>query len=153
MHTNEQLITTFYTAFQQKDYATMQSCYADDAKFSDPVFQNLNAKEVKAMWQMLITRGKDLQLTFSDITANDTSGTAKWEAAYTFTATGNKVLNKIKANFILKDGKITEHIDDFDFYIWAKQALGLKGLLLGWTGFLKNKVRQGARKNLEKFMH
>ena len=57
---NQQLITTFYSAFQKKDYKTMQNCYADNATFSDPVFVNLNATEVKAMWEMLCIRGTDL---------------------------------------------------------------------------------------------
>jgi hypothetical protein len=55
------------------------------------------------------------------------------------------VINKIKANFVFENGKIKEHKDSFDFYKWAKQALGFKGLLLGWTSFLHNKVKQQAR--------
>jgi len=152
MSPNQQLITNFYTAFQKKDYKTMQSCYADNATFSDPVFENLNAAEAKAMWQMLITRGKDLQLEFKNVEANDSTGSAEWVATYTFSATGNKVVNKIKANFVFENGKIVQHKDSFDFYTWAKQALGLKGLLLGWTSFLHNKVKQGAKSNLIKFM-
>jgi ketosteroid isomerase-like protein len=152
MHPNQQLITKFYTAFQNKDHKTMQNCYADNATFSDPVFENLNAAEVKAMWQMLITRSKDLQLEFKNVEANDNTGSAEWIATYTFSATGNKVLNKIKANFVFENGKIVQHKDSFDFYTWAKQALGFKGLLLGWTSFLHNKVKQGAKSNLMKFM-
>ena len=150
--TNQQLISKFYTAFQQKDYATMQACYADNATFSDPVFENLNATEVRAMWEMLITRGKDLQLEFKNAEADDTTGSAEWIATYTFSASGNRVVNKIKANFIFENGKIVQHKDDFDFYTWAKQALGFKGLLLGRTSFLRNKVKLGAKSNLMKFM-
>lgn len=150
--TNQQLINKFYTAFQQKDYATMQACYADNATFTDPVFENLNVTEVRAMWEMLITRGKDLQLEFKNVEADDTTGSAEWIATYTFSASGHKVVNKIKANFVFENGKIVEHKDDFDFYAWAKQALGFKGLLLGRTSFLHNKVKLGAKSNLMKFM-
>ncbi|QEC66069.1 nuclear transport factor 2 family protein [Panacibacter ginsenosidivorans] len=152
MNVNQQLITKFYSAFQNKDYKTMQGCYADNATFNDPVFEKLNAAEVRAMWEMLITRGKDLQLTFTNVEANDTTGSAEWIAAYTFSASGHKVVNKIKANFVFENGKIVQHTDSFDFYTWAKQALGFKGLLLGWTSFLHNKVKQGARTNLLKFI-
>lgn len=152
MSPNQQLIKDFYTAFQQKDYRTMQSCYGDNAIFSDPVFEHLNADEVRAMWEMLITRGKDLQLEFKNIEANENTGSAEWIATYTFSASGNKVTNKIKANFVFENGKIKEHKDSFNFYTWAKQALGFKGLLLGWTSFLHNKVKQGAKNNLMKFM-
>jgi ketosteroid isomerase-like protein len=152
MSQNKKLINKFYTAFQKKDYKTMQNCYADDATFSDPVFENLNAAEVRAMWQMLITRATDLELQFEKIEADERSGSAEWIATYTFTSTGKKVINKIKANFVFENGKIKEHKDSFDFYKWAKQALGFKGLLLGWTSFLHNKVKQHARNNLVRFM-
>jgi len=149
---NKERINKFYTAFQKKDYKTMQDCYANNATFSDPVFENLNAAEVRAMWQMLITRATDLALEFKNVAADETSGSAEWMATYTFTSTGNKVVNKIKANFVFENGKIKEHKDSFGFYKWAKQALGFKGLLLGWTSFLHNKVKQQARNNLIKFM-
>jgi ketosteroid isomerase-like protein len=152
MSQNKELINKFYTAFQNKDYKTMQTCYADDATFSDPVFENLNATEVRAMWQMLITRATDLELKFKNVEANENTGSAEWIATYTFTSTGKKVINKIKASFFFENGKIKDHKDSFDFYKWAKQALGFKGLLLGWTSFLHNKVKQQARNNLVKFM-
>lgn len=152
MHPNEQLITRFYAAFQQKDYKTMQECYADDATFSDAVFQNLDAKQVRAMWQMLVSTGKDLQLEFKNVSVDDTKGSAEWIATYTFSKTGNKVENRIKANFTFKNGKIATHTDDFSFYRWARQALGRQGLFLGWLPSVKNKIRETAQGNLKLFM-
>ncbi len=64
MNSNQELIAGFYQAFQNKDYKTMQDCYAEDATFNDEVFLNLTADEVRAMWEMLIKKGKDLQLVF-----------------------------------------------------------------------------------------
>ncbi|MBE9598833.1 nuclear transport factor 2 family protein [Pedobacter sp. MC2016-24] len=153
MNTNEALINHFYTCFQRKDVKGMQDCYADKAVFSDPVFQNLNAPEVRSMWAMLLASGKDMRIEFKNIIAGQQDGTAEWDAYYTFSSTGNKVLNKIKATFVLENGKIIAHQDHFDFYTWAKQALGLTGLLLGWTSFLKNKIRTKARKNLDNYMN
>ena len=69
-----------------------------------------------------------------------------------FSASGNKVVNRIKASFEFENGKIIKHTDSFDFPAWAKQALGFKGRLLGRTNFLKNKVRATAKHNLEKFI-
>lgn len=152
MTANEQLIHNFYTCFQNKDIKGMQACYADHAIFSDAVFKNLNAAHVRAMWEMLITKGKDMRLEFNQVTANENSGSAHWDAYYTFSATGRKVVNKIDAYFEIEDGKIVKHIDDFNFYTWAKQALGVTGLLLGWTGFLKSKIQKTAKENLDKFM-
>lgn len=153
MTSNKEIIQTFYTAFQNKDYKTMQNCYAANAVFSDEVFNNLNASQVKAMWEMLIKGGKDLELTFKNVQATDTTGSAEWIASYTFSATNRKVTNRIKASFTFENGKIVQHTDRFNFYAWAKQALGTPGLLLGWTDSLKNKVQQKAMRNLEAFIH
>lgn len=152
MNDNEKLIHHFYTSFAQKDYRAMQDCYADGATFSDEVFQNLNSAQVKAMWEMLISRGKDLQIRFQNVSANEKKGSAEWIANYTFSQTGKKVENRIKADFEFADGKIIKHLDSFDFYKWSSQALGLPGVLLGWTPFLKNKVRNTAMKSLTDFM-
>src|SRR4051812_8245778 len=141
MHPNEVLITKFYTAFSQKDYKGMQECYADKAVFNDAVFRNLDAGQVKAMWEMLCKNGKDLQLEFSNVKADDNRGSADWVATYTFSATGKKVVNRIKAEFEFGNNRIIKHTDNFSFYNWACQALGMPGKLLGWTFFLKNKVR------------
>ena len=152
MNNNEALINLFYTCFQNRNYKGMQDCYSDDAVFSDPVFTNLDAKQVRAMWQMLIEKGKDLQLSFTNVTATETSGSAQWTATYTFSATGRKVVNLINASFVFANGKIIEHKDDFNFYRWAGQALGLKGWLLGFTPLLKNKVRESAMNSLNQYM-
>jgi ketosteroid isomerase-like protein len=153
MSTNQQVITAFYSAFQQKDYQAMQQCYADDATFNDAVFKSLNAKQVKGMWQMLCkSSGADFKLEFNIISAQKDGVIAQWVAHYSFSATGNKVVNRIKANFTLRDGKIVTHVDDFDFYAWAKQALGLPGLLFGWLPFFKTKVQKSAMGKLNTFM-
>ena len=152
MHANEKLIENFYKAFQKTDYITMQNSYHEEATFSDAAFVNLSSREVKAMWQMLLTRSTGLVLTFTAISANDTKGSAHWEAIYTFSKTGRKVHNKIDATFEFKDGKIYRHTDVFNFHQWASQALGVMGMLLGWTSFLQQKVQKTARKQLQLFM-
>lgn len=148
---NKDLIIKFYEAFSQKDYKTMSDCYHDDVSFRDEAF-TLKGKEASAMWHMLCVRGKDLSLSFSDVEANEEAGSAHWEAKYTFSQTKRKVHNKIDAQFKFKDGKIIEHIDSFDFWAWSKQALGTPGLILGWSGFLKNKVKQQAAESLNAFI-
>ena len=153
MSTNEQLINNFYTCFKNKDFKGMQDCYAENAVFNDAIFTNLNAEQVKAMWQMLITSGKDLRLEFQITGATGNSVNAHWDAYYTFSATGRKVVNRIDAFFEIADGKIVRHTDKFNFYTWSRQALGLTGLLLGWTNFLNKKVSAKAMKNLANFMN
>ena len=49
----------FYDAFTVRDHYTMGLLYAEHATFSDPVFQLLNAKGTRLMWQMLMSRAED----------------------------------------------------------------------------------------------
>lgn len=152
MNQNETLIHQFYTGFKNKDAATMQGCYADSARFSDAIFTDLNASQVRAMWEMLLRNGKDLSLEYSRVKADDKSGSAEWVATYTFSKTGRQVTNSIQANFEFEGGKIVKHTDRFDFYTWAKQAFGITGTLLGRTTFFKNKIQATAKNNLDLYM-
>ena len=146
------LITQFYTAFQQKDFETMATLYHPEATFKDAAFDLKSGKEAGAMWKMLLTAGKDLRIEFKDVKVEGEKGYAHWEAWYTFSKTGRKVHNVIDAQFEFKDGLIYRHRDHFDFWRWSRQALGLTGWLLGWSGFLKNKVHLTAMKGLQSFM-
>lgn len=152
MHANKELIDQFYTAFQNKDYRKMQSIYADTAHFSDPVFPNLSSEEVKAMWEMFCKNGRDLTIDYEILRSSENSVDARWKAKYKFSATGNNVINIVDASFKIENGLIVRHIDQFNFYQWAKQALGYTGLLLGWTSYLKNTVRRQGARALNKFI-
>jgi ketosteroid isomerase-like protein len=151
MHPNEEVIKQFYTAFQKRDAAAMADCYHPNIVFNDSVFVNLRGAEAGKMWRMLLERGKDLKIEFKDIKANDSTGSAHWDAYYTFGRTGNKVHNSIDATFRFQDGKIIEHRDNFDFWRWSRQALGTTGLLLGWTPFLQKKVQAQSAETLSKY--
>jgi len=101
----------------------MAAAYTPDAKFSDPVFDDLTGNEPGAMWRMLTERADDLVIELAEHDASEESGTAHWIATYTFTQTGRKVVNDVHAHFRFRDGLIAEHMDDFSFYNWSKQAL------------------------------
>jgi len=60
-------ITNFYTAFGQRDHQAMAACYHPDVRFSDPVFEDLQGDEARAMWHMLCDQGRDLEVSVSDI--------------------------------------------------------------------------------------
>lgn len=152
MHPHHQLIEKFYSSFQRLDWQGMNACYHDDAFFYDPVFENLNAAQVKAMWEMLCRNAGSLSLTFSDVKADDEYGSCTWTAKYIFSATSRPVTNHIKAHFQFHEGKIVEHMDHFSLWKWSRQALGAKGLLLGWSSLVHNKVRKTAKHRLQKFM-
>ncbi len=146
------VLQRFYGAFAARDASTMAACYADDARFNDPAFGDLNAAEVRAMWKMLVGRSEDLRVKFKVREENERYGVCEWHAHYTFTSTGRKVHNIIHSEFVLYDGLILVQHDHFDFWRWSRQALGPMGLVLGWSPMLQGKVRRTARAALERAM-
>lgn len=150
----ESLIKTFYTAFNALDAEAMISCYHDEIIFEDPVFGILKGQRAKAMWQMLCEsqKGKDFEVIASKIKCTSNEGEANWEAFYTFSKTQRRVHNKIKAEFVFKDGLIVEHKDVFSLHNWAKQALGFKGLVLGRAPYFRNKLRSQTNAALNRYL-
>jgi hypothetical protein len=123
----------------------MAACYAPEATFSDPVFTDLKGREPGEMWRMLTSRGGDLKI---DLVEHDDSS-AHWIARYTFTQTGRKVVNDVRSSFRFdENGQIAEQKDEFDFTKWARQAIGLPGLLPP----VRSQVRKKARAQLDQFM-
>lgn len=147
-------IETFYAAFARLDGAAMAACYAEEARFDDEAFSLAGRREIGGMWSMLCeavkAKGRDVwKLDVSAITDNS----AHWEAHYRFSATGRMVHNIIEAKFEFNQaGLITRHRDSFDFWRWSRQALGAPGTLLGWSPFLRGKVRAQAAANLKAFL-
>lgn len=153
MNKNEQLVSKFYSAFQELDAKTMNTCYSADIVFFDPVFNLLHGDEVRSMWEMLCSNAKDFNLVFGNIVALDEEYyTCEWMATYTFSKTGRRVINKVKAFMRIADGKIIEHSDGFSLHKWSMQAMGFSGWLLGWNRFYQNKIKNQARRNLNKFI-
>ena len=146
---NRQAIADFYASFAARDGDAMAAHYAPDAHFHDPAFGDLTGEEAGDMWRMLTSRAEDLQIELPTHEATDTTGTANWIATYTFAQTGRKVVNDIQASFrFAPDGRFAEHLDDFSFHTWSKQALGTPGTLLGWTPILPALTRKKARAQL-----
>ena len=149
-------IERFYAAFARLDGDAMQACYAENAHFEDEAFTLDGAREIGGMWRMLCQAVKAKpearaawKLDVSQVTARS----AHWEAHYLFSATGRQVHNRIDAEFEFDAaGLILRHRDRFDFWAWSRQALGLPGALLGWSGFLRGKVRAQAAANLKRFL-
>lgn len=140
---NKSIIEKFYSSFAKADAEGMVSCYHDDIQFEDPAFGVLHGEDAKKMWRMLIKSSKgQIDITYSDVQADEHTGSAHWVAKYVFSKTGRNVVNRISAQFEFKDGKIIKHTDTFDIWKWASQALGAPGKLLGWSSFMKNKIRK-----------
>lgn len=158
MHANQRMLNHFYAAFAQLDAEAMAKCYAHDARFDDEVFSLRGHEEVAAMWSMLCAatqeKGADVwKLSTSGVEAGAISGKARWVADYRFSATGRMVRNVIDSRFEFNpEGLIMSQRDTFDLWAWSRQALGTPGLLLGWTPFMRRKIRVQAAANLAKFI-
>src|SRR5688572_6923406 len=119
---NKELIHKFYTSFSNLNSDGMSRCYSDDIIFTDPAFGSLHGEEAKDMWRMLIQNSKgNLHIIFSDVKADEKTGSAKWIARYTFGKTGRPVVNHIHASFNFSGGKIIQHTDHFDIWKWSHQ--------------------------------
>ena len=144
-------IERLYTAFGECNGAAMTACYAPDAHFRDPAFGDLEGEEVGAMWRMLTGRATDLEIELREHEAEGEAGSAHWIARYTFN-TGRPVVNDVQASFRFReDGLIVDHVDEFDFRNWAKQALGPSGHLVALLPPLRAKARQKALDQLAAF--
>jgi hypothetical protein len=148
---NRETIERLYQAFGQCNGAAMTACYAIGAHFRDPAFGDLEGEEVGAMWRMLTGRATDLTIELHEHDADEESGSAHWIARYTF-STGRPVVNDIQAKFRFSpDAKIVDHVDEFDFRSWAKQALGPSGHLVALLPPLRAKARAKALDQLAAF--
>ncbi|HEY3435884.1 MAG TPA: nuclear transport factor 2 family protein [Solirubrobacterales bacterium] len=148
---NQATIERLYEAFGRRDGGAMTACYAPDAHFRDPAFGDLEGEEVGAMWRMLTGRATDLKIELHEHEADGETGSAHWIARYTI-STGRPVVNDIQARFrFAADGRIADHVDEFDFRNWAKQALGPSGHLVALLPPLRSKAREKALGQLAAF--
>lgn len=145
-----EVATAFYEAFSRRDGEAMAALYADDATFSDPAFPGLDARQVRGMWRMLTSRGKDLRITYELRGVDGETVRVHWEADYTFSATGRMVHNVIDATLRVVNGKIVSHVDVFDLRAWLAQAFGLGGRLFPF--FFGPLVRSRAKSGLTDFL-
>jgi ketosteroid isomerase-like protein len=144
---NRETIERFYAAFGDCNGSAMTACYAPGAHFRDPAFGDLEGDDIGAMWRMLTGRARDLKIELHEHEAGEETGSAHWIASYTF-STGRPVVNDIQAKFRFADGLIADHVDDFDFRKWAKQALGPSGNLVALLSPLRAKARAKALEQL-----
>lgn len=151
---NKATVERLYAAFAQLDGDTMQACYAPEARFQDEVFTLNGAHEVGGMWRMLCTATRDKGRADWKLQTRDiTDHSAHWDAHYRFSATGRLVVNRIDAEFEFDaKGLILRHRDRFDFWAWSRQALGIPGLILGWTPMFRKQVQTKAAENLRRFL-
>jgi hypothetical protein len=155
---SRETLERFYTAFANLDAATMQSCYAENARFEDPVFRLAGARQIGGMWRMLCA---DLRmhgigqwdLVVEEIRARGDQGRARWRARYPFGTRPRTVRNRVYSRFDFDaKGLILRQRDAFSFWNWSRQAIGWPGWLFGWTPTLRARVQGKAGQQLARYM-
>ncbi|TGL62782.1 nuclear transport factor 2 family protein [Leptospira sarikeiensis] len=153
MHPNETKIRDFYKNFGSRNSANLSEFYSEEVEFSDPVFPNLKGGAVSGMWAMLSERmDPNASIELVEASADTETGKAYWVAKYLFSKTGRQVQNHIRTEFSFKNGKVVKQKDRFPFWKWTRMALGMPGILLGWTPLVQGKVRSEAARNLEHYL-
>ena len=59
--------------------------------------------------------------------------------------------NIVSASFVIENGLIARHDDEFGLYRWSRQAPGLKGVLLGWSPLAQRAIRSRAARQLRQY--
>jgi len=137
-------LTHLYDALARRDGAAMAAHYAPHATFEDPVFR-LRGPDIGRMWIGLTRRARDFGISYTIARADSDRGTVEWTARYLF-AGRRPVVNVIRSEIELEDGRIIRQQDRFDFPRWAAQALGPPGRLFGrFTWFRKAVSRRAMR--------
>ncbi len=95
------------------------------------------------MWEMLLSK-KDSKasINYEILEVDDKRAKVFWKAEYKYGLKRRAVVNKVTANFIFKDGMILKHIDDFNLWVWSRQALGTSGYLLGWSSYMRHQIQK-----------
>lgn len=116
------VVAAFYRAFVTGDFAGMESRYAEDVSFEDPIFEYESRAGTMGMWRNLLG-GSTGTYSYKVTGVKGDTVTVHWIADYE--VFGRPVHNEIDTTMIVHDGKIVHQRDVFSWERWAKQALPL----------------------------
>ncbi len=146
----------FFAALARLDAPALQSCYSDNARFEDELFSLHGSHMVGGMWRMMCSnvrhRGRMVwQLDVRELATQGGLGSARWEAQYLFE---DRPVHIVVASEFSFDGLglIRRHRDHYDFWAWARQALGWRGQLAGWSPYMRRRTRRDAAARLRRFV-
>ena len=152
-HQNKELLDHFYLAMKRRNGEEMSACYHAEAQFEDPVFGELDSQQVRNMWKMLMSRtGNDFEVHCEIMRCDEDKAEVRMEARYNFGPAKRKVVNRINSQFLFKDDKIFRQKDHFSFWRWSSMALGGVGKALGWSAWLRGKVRRSSLRLLDRYI-
>ncbi|AGY41249.1 Ketosteroid isomerase-related protein [Mesoplasma florum W37] len=94
MMEKEIILKDFYDAFTKGDFKKMNSLYDKSIVFNDPIFKDLNHKQVTTMWKSLLSNKKEskFEVSYEFLNENDYLF-VRWTATYLFGQKRRKVIN------------------------------------------------------------
>ncbi|MFV0605667.1 MAG: nuclear transport factor 2 family protein [Niabella sp.] len=148
----KEIVENFYEAFSKLDYADLTRYLSADIIYHDPIFGLLEGDVVFSMWQMKCERLKHFSFHINNFQQiDDEYITCEWQATFLNGRTGKMVTMPAKAFMRILDGKITEHSDGYKLSHWLTVTKGWKGMLFGWTGYMKRREQNFYRTLLNNF--
>jgi hypothetical protein len=111
-------------------------------RFSDPAFP-ISTRGVAAMWRMLCERGKDLACRLRHRADASTGARTVVRTTRIRPPAGTSRTGSMRRSRSATAAS-PSHRDRFDLYRWARQALGVPGLLLGWSPPMQSAIRRKA---------
>lgn len=156
------VVDRFFEAFSASDWQTMARCYHDKASFSDPVYPDLREERIVYMWHQLLSAAEtsnlnsgrkkslslnNLKLEYRVLFGDERKAQVLWTASYRY---GNRsVSNEVLSTLAIWDDKIVRQVDEYNFWRWSRQALGLTGLAFGTMPWYQRSVQRSAQSRLE----
>ena len=141
------IVEGFYEALNKGDYQFVNSLYHSNASYKDELFE-LKGVEIHALWYSAVQPDLNLSVELKSIKEVDGRVITEWVMNYTLDIINRRISLNEKGTFIFKGDKIIEHIDEYDFWSWCTQAFGIIGKSLGWSNWLRKRVRNQARKSV-----
>ena len=152
MHPHETLLRRLFDRLAARDPAGVVRCYHAEVFFTNPLFPRVRGAEAAAFWAMVFEELEDLQVTLSEVAADDDGGHASWRARYSFGRDRRRVVTMTgRSLFAFREGLVCRHYDHFSYWRWAASAFGPAGAALGWFGPFRWAVRQALARRFERF--
>jgi hypothetical protein len=156
------VVGRFFEAFAASDWQTMARCYHDKASFSDPVYPDLREERIVYMWHQLLGAAEtsklksgsnkahslnNLKLAYRVLFGDERKAQVQWTATYFYR--NRLVTNQVLSTLAIWDDKIVRQVDEYNFWRWSRQALGLTGLAFGAMPWYQRSVQRSAQSRLE----
>ncbi len=126
----------FYDAFIHRRVDDMEALYAEDVHFKDPIFEYRDRRGTMHMWRKL----QGAKITYALDRVEGDVAIGRWVARYKLLG---RVENHVESRLTVRGGRIVEHLDDFSWSRWSRQALRLGPL--AEVGLVRSLVTFGLR--------